>query len=118
MIFVRTNLLTGYSSQTYVRTNLSVRNRGEIILGRKTPSKTGCCLKGGDPTPPPCFLAKSSDLPDNKTLRENKEAKNSTKVRNVLIANEMSDPLSAVECARFELIAMSSDIAENKGDVS
>jgi hypothetical protein len=36
----------------------------------------------------------------------------------MLIANEMSGPLSALECAISELVVKSPDIAENKGDVS
>jgi hypothetical protein len=57
---------------------------------------------------------KSSDLVDKKTLRENKEAMNDTRVRNLLIANEMRNPLSALECAMSKLFAKSSDVPENK----
>jgi hypothetical protein len=79
-----------------------------MILRRKRPAKVAGRLKGGTlPTPIPCFLVKSSDLPDTNTLSENKVERNDIRVRNVLIANEMSDLLSALECARCELLAMS-----------
>jgi hypothetical protein len=69
---------------------------------------------GGTPTP--CFLAKSSDLPEKKTLRKDKEAKNGARVRKMLIAKKMTNLVSTVECARYELFAKSPDILENKGD--
>jgi hypothetical protein len=48
------------------------------------------------PTPPPCFLAKSSDSLEKRQLTENRETGNCTRVRNVLIAKEMTDLLSAL----------------------
>jgi hypothetical protein len=59
-------------------------------------------------------LAKSSDLFETKTLRENKEATNDTRVRKVLIIKGMGGSLSALECAKSELFPKSSDMIENK----
>ena len=53
---------------------------------------------------------------ETKTLRENKEVTNDTRVRKILIAKKMTNLLSTVECRRCELFAKSSDILENKGD--
>jgi hypothetical protein len=53
---------------------------------------------------------------DKTTLRRTREVKNDTKVRNPLKTKVMIDRLSALECAKCELFAKSSDIAENKGD--
>jgi hypothetical protein len=55
-------------------------------------------------------------LLDKKTLSKDKEAKNDTRVRKILIAKKMTNLVSTVECARCELFAKSSDILENKGD--
>jgi hypothetical protein len=59
-------------------------------------------------------VAKSSDLLETKTLRRNKTAKNDARVRNILIIKAMGDSLSALECAKCELFAKSSDMIENK----
>jgi hypothetical protein len=48
------------------------------------------------PYPTPCFLAKSSDSLEKRQLSENRETGNCTRVRNVLIAKEMTYLLSTL----------------------
>lgn len=70
------------------------------------------------PLPHPRFSPKSSDLLENTVFSENKEGENCTRVSKLLIANKMSNLVSTVECGECELFAKSSDITENKADVS
>jgi hypothetical protein len=63
-------------------------------------------------------LAKSSDSLEKRQLSKNGETGNCQRVRNILIAKEMRDCISALHCARYELFAKSSDVIENKEDDS